>query len=114
MVCDIFQRECVNEGGVNIMMADKVVRLADQWNVESRHGKYGDEYEKKCYKPLTSHKTGAKVRLFQEIIGIFILINTNLAEPFRPFNESFHSFVTKFGERTDGLLQCLFCCEFGF
>lgn len=80
------------------MLTDKSVRLADQWYVESRRREYGNEYEEKRYEPLTSHKTGAKVRLFREITGIFILINTNLPEPFRPFNESFHSFVAKFGK----------------
>ena len=59
------------------MMIDILIESADQWEVESRRGKYGNEYEKKRYEPLTSHKTATKVRLFQEIIGIFILINTN-------------------------------------
>jgi hypothetical protein len=44
------------------MMVDIPLEFADQWEVESRRGKYGDEYEKKRYEPLTSHKTGAKLR----------------------------------------------------
>ena len=51
--------------------------IADQRMVESHNGNYRQEYEKRCYEPLSSHKTGAKVRIFQEISGIFILINTN-------------------------------------
>ena len=60
------------------MMVDIPLEFADQWEVESRRGKYGDEYEKKRYEPLTSHKTGAKLR-FSERKTKFIWVFPNVS-----------------------------------